>query len=588
MSDDPVLKKIFNRFYPKSQTSDEGRKLYILAWGIEILVVLAGLATAWIMMQQTDLSDAFKLQVGLTFIIAAIAELTKIPLATAFYYAVRVNWKLLFLFALVLINILTFETIINGLQRNYQAQTKDIKQKQYDLSDIVSERVNGDLIIANDKRGIQKEIDRIDENIKRINEKRTQIQEQKKDEYANLYATTPGGGKLTELRNQKQGKLDKLDKLEDRNSDLASKSCESGLFVGGSCDNIEDQLSKNQTEIDKLNRDIRDLDLQIGETVALLDSQNDDRTAVLDEKYRTLLDQLSQEYTDYQNQKVVQNERVAALDEGSIDRIKRGKELEKQERELIKEINSMAMDNQFYNWAMLLKGSEDEDSEEDTKSWFSWFQLNVDNSETTEVKEEEESNVSTDVDNFQDTGTQIMLSQKAKKYHLLTEDDLQYAFLLFFGAMALVISVAGTMVALASLHLQDPRMQEDRKTAKRLGPIAKFFRSIQFMFISLRKRLMKPKIVEVINEKEVVVEKEVVKEVPVDQIVYRDVPKEVIRRELVHVPMYTNDKDLLGTTTFKDLDVTTEELDQALEEIRKKNKKKEKNEKDKNEGQETE
>ena len=37
--------------------------------------------------------------------------------------------------------------------------------------------------------------------------------------------------------------------------------------------------------------------------------------------------------------------------------------------------------------------------------------------------------------------------------------------------------------------------------------------------------------------------------------------------------MYTNDKDLLGTTTFKDIDVTTEELDEALREIRKKNKK---------------
>ena len=36
--------------------------------------------------------------------------------------------------------------------------------------------------------------------------------------------------------------------------------------------------------------------------------------------------------------------------------------------------------------------------------------------------------------------------------------------------------------------------------------------------------------------------------------------REVIRRELVHVPMYTNDKELLGTTTFKDLDITSDEL----------------------------
>ena len=54
-----------------------------------------------------------------------------------------------------------------------------------------------------------------------------------------------------------------------------------------------------------------------------------------------------------------------------------------------------------------------------------------------------------------------------------------------------------------------------------------------------------------------------------------------IRRELVHVPMYTNDKEMLGTTTFKDLDVTNEELDKALEEIRKKNKKEGSDESDK-------
>ena len=82
------------------------------------------------------------------------------------------------------------------------------------------------------------------------------------------------------------------------------------------------------------------------------------------------------------------------------------------------------------------------------------------------------------------------------------------------------------------------------------------------------------------------VPKEVIKEVPVTKIEYRDVEKEVIRRELVHIPMYTNDKELLGTTTFKDLDITSDELKkyknlnmssdelaEILEEIRKRNNK---------------
>lgn len=124
MNDDPVLKKIFNRFYPKSQTSDMGRKLYKLAWLIEILVVLAGLATAWIMMGSA--SDMVRYSIGLVFVVAAVAELTKIPLASAFYYAVRLNWKITFLIGLLLVNFLTFETIVNGLLRNYQVSTAPI------------------------------------------------------------------------------------------------------------------------------------------------------------------------------------------------------------------------------------------------------------------------------------------------------------------------------------------------------------------------------------------------------------------------------------------------------------------------------
>ena len=87
---------------------------------------------------------------------------------------------------------------------------------------------------------------------------------------------------------------------------------------------------------------------------------------------------------------------------------------------------------------------------------------------------------------------------------------------------------------------------------------------------------MDPKIVEI--EKQVEVEKEVIKEIPVDKIIYRDVPVEVTRRELVHVPLYTNDKELLGTTD--DMDMNEEELEAILKEIRLKKKQKKDEKKD--------
>ena len=101
-------------------------------------------------------------------------------------------------------------------------------------------------------------------------------------------------------------------------------------------------------------------------------------------------------------------------------------------------------------------------------------------------------------------------------------------------------------------------------------------RSMRAAILRLRKRINKPKIVKEIVEveKEVVkevevekivevekeiikeveveklveVEKEVIKEVPVDKIVIQEVPKEIIRKELVYVPLYSVDSGTIDTT----------------------------------------
>ena len=48
---------------------------------------------------------------------------------------------------------------------------------------------------------------------------------------------------------------------------------------------------------------------------------------------------------------------------------------------------------------------------------------------------------------------------------------------------------------------------------------------------------------------------EVKVDVPVEKIVVQEVPVEVIKKEVVHVPIYTNDPDLIkfGTTKAKDI-----------------------------------
>lgn len=46
---------------------------------------------------------------------------------------------------------------------------------------------------------------------------------------------------------------------------------------------------------------------------------------------------------------------------------------------------------------------------------------------------------------------------------------------------------------------------------------------------------------------------EVVKEIPVQKVVTTEKPVEIIKKELVHVPFYTNDQNLLNSNETVDL-----------------------------------
>ena len=133
----------------------------------------------------------------------------------------------------------------------------------------------------------------------------------------------------------------------------------------------------------------------------------------------------------------------------------------------------------------------------------------------------------------------------------LTQEDIDTAFWLWFGFLAFIISIIGTLVAFAGLHLMDERMHEirnqplNRRNTLRYR-FAKFFVVLTKYFSASIKSKLKPKIVEKIVEKEVKVE--VDRPVYEEKIVYQkvEVPKEVTRKEIVHVPLWTQDPDLLS------------------------------------------
>ena len=112
-----------------------GRRLIYFAWGVEIIAASIGLAIAALIIlathqriadSESELPALGYMEMflgGLPFIVVAMVELTKIPLATACYTAVNRWWKTAFGVALIVLSIITFETILNGFERNFTQRT---------------------------------------------------------------------------------------------------------------------------------------------------------------------------------------------------------------------------------------------------------------------------------------------------------------------------------------------------------------------------------------------------------------------------------------------------------------------------------
>ena len=123
-----------------------GKKIYYTAWAIEILAALIGLLIAAIIAHQAyyDLPDAEKtygaginaLIGALPFLVIAIIEPTKIPLAYGLYKVKLFGWKMLILVALLALTFVTFETMFTGLERNLNNITNKVVRTQNQINTI--------------------------------------------------------------------------------------------------------------------------------------------------------------------------------------------------------------------------------------------------------------------------------------------------------------------------------------------------------------------------------------------------------------------------------------------------------------------
>jgi hypothetical protein len=144
------LEGLFNPKQQFEEEADYGKKILKVAWTVEILAALTGLFIAWCqgydVYKQTNqtASDLLGAIMGaLPFVIIAVIEPTKIPLAGGFYKTKIFGWKMLILASLFGLTIVTFETMFNGLERNLTNVTRqvtDANNKILSLGNAIEEK----------------------------------------------------------------------------------------------------------------------------------------------------------------------------------------------------------------------------------------------------------------------------------------------------------------------------------------------------------------------------------------------------------------------------------------------------------------
>ena len=136
----------------KKSSESYAKFLIQLGWTVEIIAVVIGLAISVVVSYSAYksfpheqgavnlLEGYFAMSVAsLPFILVAVAELCKIPLTYAFMCVKNIAWRLLFLFFVMFLCLITFETMFNGFERNFSNLNRAIDFRKNEIESLDSQ-----------------------------------------------------------------------------------------------------------------------------------------------------------------------------------------------------------------------------------------------------------------------------------------------------------------------------------------------------------------------------------------------------------------------------------------------------------------
>jgi len=543
-----------------------GRKLFITAWVVEIMAAFIGLMIAWFQGYEAYLFYKAKndgifptihsfdiIIAALPFIMVAVVELLKIPLAFLVFTNRRTLIKAIYLIVLAGVTVITFETMFLGFERQYTNITAKVRVPQQELANIE---------------------DRISTQVSQIQELELNTQDYVNVQVSSMRKTAEDVlySALENLENQK------LELVSSKNSSLMDKI----------------SLLENNKErvVEKRNEELNRLDDLLTEAKK---EEQDKRKGLIEannKRINTLIkerEQLKKEIADEKDRLSIfastsdLEERVAAIGD-KIDSIQSGKtdnvvesQLIKQDRQSLalsskQEISSISNELSKLELELAIQTQELEGinvidekiqkvreqysrsiSEIDKKRSMLELALSNKDGQLIIINKEIEllrSNASETRSIIDEAASGSQVYRLAMGWFEkdraaeVTRNEADTVAMYWFGSLALIVSAMGVVLAFGSYILKHPSV----RTSRNSGPLSS---SLRLTLRALRKRLREPKIITVTREKEVPVT--VVKEVPVDKVVFKEVPVEVTKIEVIHTPIYTNDPDLLkfGTTKVK-------------------------------------
>ena len=561
-----------------------GKNLVRIAWGIEIIAASIGLfigvSSAYTTIgYYADMEDAIRVGNVFTnvfigaapFIIIAAVELTKIPLALGFYRTKRLVWRLLFLVTLFMLVFVTFETLFNGLERNfsaleskiqkprnaYQEQKATLANMQTSIDEATArtvEQINEDFSIKISEAAAEgraktssiederdAEIRKIDEQIDRLSESLTVAADasglQQKVERIRSDIKTARENATAQIQSERDAvslNLENIDiTIQKIDENMTSEMNNKGFLTSASgiraaAKEIRDiQLANKKQISDSLEAKINDIDNQLEAYILAQNIELKSSEANLTKSQASMSGMLGKNLETLQarvDDKMQQYSKL--IEEANISSNKNIERIEI-EREAAKQIQS--------NREKGLPGLEQQRMEIRTEI----------------IKLENEINMAARENNIYRITGRFYDRESAAE---ITVEELKVVTSIWFGSIALIASLVGAVLALAGFVLQDPESYKPVLHKKRpfrnalrgiLIRLRRFYShrrtgvirtTLRGLLVDIRRWFRAPRI----RYQKVPVHHEVIKEVPgPEKVVYKEVPKEIIKNEIVYVPLYS-------------------------------------------------